>query len=581
MKKITLLCFLVVGTIFAQERIKIISGSISDGQNPITDAQISLKGATSSLLGTDSQGKYSIEAKVGDIIVYASPGMRNIEILVEDVTRILNITMFPDVEELDEVVVTKSRRKSQLELQQEYESNPNIIRTAYGFINSETSAFRVNIMAENQINAVGLCIIDLLRGQFAGILVSGNCQSGGSVIFRGIGSISSGQPAVFDVDGQILNDPPLWILPDNIERLAILPGLSARTSYGGIASGGVVVINTKAGSTSIASGALKDKARLRNNMVTGRVLTQEELAKDLPTYLQELQASNTFEAAKKVYMDRALQYNGNPGFYVDAYRYFSDRWAQSGFADELIDSNMEKMYNNAPALKALAYAYQEQGQYELAHKIFKDIFTLRPNYVQSYLDLANSYRDIGDSKRAANLFARYYYLLDEGFLNADEAYFAPLIDREFNNLLRLGKNDLVAKSGKKIYVTEEAFKGTRLVFEWDNGDAEFELQFVNPKNQQFTWKHTMEQNSELLTLEKAQGFSIGEYFLDNSLPGTWKVNIRYMGNKSLTPTYLKATIYHNYGTTSQRKEIRLYRLQTKQVNQALFPLTISSALVGN
>jgi tetratricopeptide (TPR) repeat protein len=489
--------------------------------------------------------------------------------------------MFPDVEELDEVVVTKSRRKSQIELGQEYDSNPNIIKTAYGFIDSETSAFRVNILAENQINAVGLCIIDLLRGQFAGILVNGNCQNGGSVIFRGIGSISSGQPAIFDVDGQILNDPPLWILPDQIERLAILPGLSARTAYGGIASGGVVVINTKTASTSINSGVLKDKARLRNNMITGRILTQAELVKDLPTYLQELLASDTFEAAKKVYMDRALQYTGNSSFYVDAYRYFADRWVQSGFGAELINTNLGKMYNNAQALKALAYAYQEQGQYELAHKLFKDIFILRPNYVQSYLDLAISYRDMGDPTRAANLFARYYYLLDEGFLYADEAYLAPLMDREFNNLLYLGRNDLVAKSGKKIFVSEEEFKGTRLVFEWDNGDAEFELQFVNPKDHQFTWKHTMENNAELLSLEKTQGFSIGEYFLDNSLPGTWKVNIRYLGNKSLTPTYLKATIYHNYGTTAQRREIRLYRLQTKEVNQALFPLTISSALVGN
>ncbi|MBT8204838.1 MAG: hypothetical protein KJO20_05635, partial [Eudoraea sp.] len=63
-----------------------------------------------------------------------------------------------------------------------------------------------------------------------------------------------------------------------------------------------------------------------------------------------------------------------------------------------------------------------------------------------------------------------------------------------------------------------------------------------------------------------------EYLLDASLPGEWDVNIKYLGNKSLTPSYLKVTIYQNYGSMSQSKVVKVFRLQLKDANQRLFGL---------
>jgi hypothetical protein len=71
-----------------------------------------------------------------------------------------------------------------------------------------------------------------------------------------------------------------------------------------------------------------------------------------------------------------------------------------------------------------------------------------------------------------------------------------------------------------------------------------------------------------------------EELIDGSLPGSWQVNIKYLGNKSLTPTYLKASIYYNYGEVSQRKEVKLFKLSLKNVNQELFKLVSSPALVS-
>jgi hypothetical protein len=64
------------------------------------------------------------------------------------------------------------------------------------------------------------------------------------------------------------------------------------------------------------------------------------------------------------------------------------------------------------------------------------------------------------------------------------------------------------------------------------------------------------------------------------LPGIWQVNVTYLGNKSLTPSYLKATLYHNYGTRAQRKEVKVFKMSLKNANQELFKIASTTAIVS-
>ena len=104
---------------------------------------------------------------------------------------------------------------------------------------------------------------------------------------------------------------------------------------------------------------------------------------------------------------------------LDAYHYFSKKRQQIDFADSIIEENKAVFENNPIALKALAYTYQVKGRLEKANDVYKEILTLRPNYAQSYMDMANSYREIGEHQKAAAIYARYGYLLEEGFLRAE------------------------------------------------------------------------------------------------------------------------------------------------------------------
>lgn len=580
MKNLWILFIALSTFAFAQtSNSKTIRGIITDGNQVIENVAVEIEGSTRRTF-SDAEGKYTIDARIGDVINYSYTGLKTIRIKVEDVTEILNLEMFPDVNELDEVEVTASRRKSQQELADEYMDDPRIIKTAFGYVNADTSPGRIRILDKRDMTAINYCILDLLRNKFAGVIVVGDCTTEDAGVFiRGSSSLFNNRSAVFDVDGLILSQIPVWLDVGNIKRLAVLAGVASRTFYGTVGVGGVVVVNTYSGNT--ANSKLVDKARLRNNYLEGTVLTSSEVLQNAPEYLKEFSNSNSLEASREIYQRYSASYSNSPYFALDAFDHFISKWQANDIGETILQDHRAILATNPLMLKTLAYMYEAEGRFDKANEIYKEVFIMRPNYVQSYLDMARSYRNNEEIKQATAMFARYEYLVDEEFLDSGENDFTTIFQREFNNLLTLEKRSIVnGPKGNNLYVAEEDFKGTRLVFEWSNGEAEFELMFVNPENQYYTWKHTLVDNADGIMTEKNLGYNIKEYLIDGSLPGTWKVNINYLGNKSLTPTYLKATIYTNYGTRDQKMDVRVFRLGLKNVYHELFSVNAPS-LISN
>jgi tetratricopeptide (TPR) repeat protein len=268
-------------------------------------------------------------------------------------------------------------------------------------------------------------------------------------------------------------------------------------------------------------------------------------------------------------------------YFLDVFGYFAAKWKNTAFADQILEDHWYLFKDNPVGMKALAYLYQTLGNNDKAHELYKEIFILRPNYAQSYRDLALSYADVGDYRKSASIYARYDYLVAEGFIRAEDKEFTPLMEREFSNLLELHRKELTSTETKKGPSLNSDFEGTRLVFEWNDSEAEFQLQFVNPNDKYYNWEHSLLADPDLIRVEKLKGYSCKEYLIDGSITGNWKVNLKYLGNKSLTPSYLKATIYHNFGTPSQRKETRVFKLQLKEVNQELFQVRNSVSLTAD
>ncbi|MFS4491565.1 carboxypeptidase-like regulatory domain-containing protein [Maribacter sp. 2308TA10-17] len=559
----------------AQENKQIIWGTVTDGQAPIEAVNITVSG-TEIGTTTDNNGKYEIKAKSSDVLEFSYVGKKTVKIIVEDVTRILNIEMWPKFEELDEVVVTKSKRKTQRDLSIDYEVNKSIVFTSLGYLSPESTAYSFGVIDGGELNNAAIDILSALQGKFPGMRIGTNGLGERALYGRSRGSISGGTPFIYEIDGALFLQAPTWLDINNVKRVGILGGLHATWRFGSIAAGGVVFINTKTssfGAKEEGTNLPYDRAKLRNNIFENDALDAASILQANPMFLRELHGSKTVSAAEEVFEKNKEKYQNSPYFFIDSYAYFMEK-NHHKFAKNIADEAIKKAERNPSLLKVWAYYFDVNNQVKDAEAIYEKIFVLRPNYVQSYRDLAESYRTSGNFKKSASMYARYQYLKDENLLRlTDTTKIHTILERESDNLLTLEGNN-VLDGGEGIERSDKfvEFDGTRLVFEWNDSEAEFDLQFVNPQKHYLNWEHTMFANNERINEEKVIGYSCEEFLMDGSLPGIWKVNVNYKGNKRLEPTYLKATIYYNYGRPAQKKEIKVFRLGLKNVNQELFEL---------
>ena len=163
----TLFCSFLINVGLAQN-IKEVFGTISDDFGFLENVIVSVNDQDTRTV-SDVKGNYRIAVEEGDVLRFEHLGKLPLEIKVEDVTRILNMTMFDDAEMLDEVTVNNKRLKTQDERAMEYATNPNIIKNAYGYLDKETAGYSMRILEEKDFGPHYTDIGTLMNGKFAGL----------------------------------------------------------------------------------------------------------------------------------------------------------------------------------------------------------------------------------------------------------------------------------------------------------------------------------------------------------------------------------------------------------------------------
>ncbi len=237
-----LLLFLITTVAFSQKQQNQIEGVVTDGNTPLADTSILIKGTTKGVV-TDVVGKYVIEAAPKDVLIFTHVGMNSLEIVVDDVTRTLNIEMIPDIEELDEVVVTKYKRKTQTDLARTFYSDPTIIRSNSGYLNPQVVGYELRVIGGKDLNTKAIDILDAIAEQLPGVTI--RIKLGERVLFtESYKSLRGGNPVIYEIDGQLWPQSPTHINIESVLRIGIIPGDQALRLYGPEAIGGMVVINT-------------------------------------------------------------------------------------------------------------------------------------------------------------------------------------------------------------------------------------------------------------------------------------------------------------------------------------------------
>ena len=298
-----------------------ISGTVKDTRkSPLPGVTVLIKGTTVGVV-TDIDGKFKIELPKRDtmILIFSFVGMKSHELdvnKIKDLGKEISIKMFPDTEDLEEVVVT-------------------------GYANVKKESFTgssISVKREDLLKASATNVVQALASFDPSFRIQQNNKWGSDpnaipeIYIRGRSGIGVKQ---LDQDAlsksALKNNPnlPTFIMDgfevdlervmdlnqNDIESITILKDASATSLYGSRGANGVIVITT----TLANAGALTVSYEGRLNLQIP----------DLGTYDNLMTASEKFEM-EKIYgvWDRLESYLPNGQSYQDAYNEIEDAIAK-------------------------------------------------------------------------------------------------------------------------------------------------------------------------------------------------------------------------------------------------------------
>lgn len=250
LERIALIAICVLVTQFAFSQTKVISGKITDaGGNPVQGATVSVKGSKSGT-STDASGNFKVTVpSATTTLVVSSVGYAKQEINVSSQSEV-TVALVTTNANLNEIVVTgyaTARRKD--------------LTGAVASIQSKD--FNKGVVTNPD---------QLLEGKVPGLQVINNSGQPGAatvVKIRGNNSIRSGNTPLYVVDGVPLDgrsprpglysssaigttpdvNPLNFINPYDIQSIDVLKDASASAIYGSRGANGVIIVNTKKGTT--------------------------------------------------------------------------------------------------------------------------------------------------------------------------------------------------------------------------------------------------------------------------------------------------------------------------------------------
>ncbi|WP_419698529.1 SusC/RagA family TonB-linked outer membrane protein [Mucilaginibacter sp. NFX135] len=236
-----LLPFIFIQTVAAQSvKISGVVTAKSDGL-PLPGVSVSVKGTTNGVQ-TSSDGKFTLSAKVNDVLWITYIGFTTKEIPVTGSDAPLRIILEEQANALNEVVITAL----------------NISK------DKKTLGYAVQGLKSKDISeAKETNLVNALSGKIAGVNVTNSQGDMGSsrIIIRGETSISGNNQPLFVVDGLPVDNSQFLgtggsrdfanaisdLNSEDIESLTVLKGPNAAALYGSRAANGVILIKTKSG----------------------------------------------------------------------------------------------------------------------------------------------------------------------------------------------------------------------------------------------------------------------------------------------------------------------------------------------
>ncbi|TGV04195.1 SusC/RagA family TonB-linked outer membrane protein [Flavivirga rizhaonensis] len=279
-------CFIFLGQAIGAQNIK-VSGKITDENGePLTGVNIISSNTGSGINGavTDFDGGYTITVDAKNKLTYTYIGYITQEIAVNGKSEI-NVSMVPDLEALDEVVIlgyTRTKKK-------------NII----GAVSTVSGEDLLNTGVTNMSQAIQ----DRLPGVYTEIPSGQPGADDAKITIRGVSSFNGDNSPLILIDGVEATGGFSQLDPSEIASISILKDASSTAVYGARGADGVIIITTNRGQ--------EGPARISaGGGVTAKVMS------DIPKKLSSYEVLTLGQEAIK----NSGQYSGlRPQSYIDAF----------------------------------------------------------------------------------------------------------------------------------------------------------------------------------------------------------------------------------------------------------------------
>ncbi|MGC6430660.1 MAG: VIT domain-containing protein [Jejuia sp.] len=517
---------------------RIIRGRVVENGQPLPGANVFVLNKNNAVV-TDFDGNYAINAEYGDKLVFSFVGFVTQEVTL-GTDNDININLQQDASMLDEIVVV-----------------------GFGTSRKESITGSVSQVKGEEILRAGTVttVAESLTGIMPGVSVQQAAGQPGSsaknIVIRGSSSFSNENKPLFIVDGEEKDFNTLD--PDDIESISVIKDAAVSAVFGVKGANGVILVTTKRGEAQNS-----EKIKEFNESIDKAIKFKPWSAKS--NYLIKLSKAETVQDAYKVYLDLRPSYRNTPTFFIDVAEYF-ESVNHKDLALQIVSNLIEVEIDNHELIRALGYKTEYLDSFELAVYVYEEVLRLRPEEPQSYRDLALAYEEIGEYQKAFDLF---YKIIDGNLLEKDdeERYYG------IEHLAYIEACNLVALHGSKLDLTKvqndffKEFKvDLRVVIDWNHNNTDLDLWVETPKSEKVSYQNTESDDGGRLSEDLTEGYGPEEFMIKKASKGEYEILVDYFNDqvqKISGPTALKVTIYTDFGTNKQKKEIRILRLDKEE-----------------
>jgi TonB-linked SusC/RagA family outer membrane protein len=332
---------LVPALLWAQ--VRTVAGTVTDDTGkPVSGASVTIKNASTGT-ATDDEGKFSIQAATGNVLVISSVNYEPQEITIRNQSE-LPITLKSKSAALTDVVVVGYATQRKVNL------------------TGSVASVSGKQLQDRPITNVSTAISGLMPGVFVRQASGDPRGDGAAVQIRGTGTLSSSAPLVL-IDGIIgVLDA---VNPLDIESISVLKDAASASIYGTLAANGVILVTTKKGARN------RTTVNYAGNVSFTRPMNMPKYVTDYATHMRLTNEGYTNVGSARIFSDATINAwdsaskipNGlNPAGVPNSIAYPNTDWADALFDNKLLQNHTVSINGGSEKVGYLAsLGYLDNG----------------------------------------------------------------------------------------------------------------------------------------------------------------------------------------------------------------------------